>query len=61
MITPKTAEKLLTVDEVAERLSVNRFTVYKWLYAKKLRGYKAGRAWRISLKDLTDFMKEGVQ
>jgi len=36
------AERLLTVDEVAKYLNVDKFTVYRLLGRKKLPGFKVG-------------------
>ena len=52
------AVRLLTVDEVAERLRVNAETVRRWLRLGKLKGAhlpnKAG--WRIREDDLDSFV-----
>jgi len=52
-------ERLLTPEEVAERLSVTPRTVRDWLKAGKLQGMKAGRLWRISEKALCEFLEAG--
>ncbi len=39
-------EQLLTLDEVAEYLNVDRFTVYRLLAQKKLPAFKVGSQWR---------------
>lgn len=52
-------ERLLTPEEVAERLSVTPRTVRDWLKAGKLQGMKAGRLWRISEKALCEFLEGG--
>lgn len=41
-------ERLLTPEEVAERLTVKPKTVREWLKTGKLQGVKAGRLWRVS-------------
>ena len=41
-------ERLLTVDEVAEYLNVDKFTVYRLLAGKKLPGVKVGNQWRFN-------------
>jgi excisionase family DNA binding protein len=40
------SERLLTVDEVAEYLNVDKFTVYRLLRQKRLPGFKVGNQWR---------------
>jgi excisionase family DNA binding protein len=39
-------EQLLTVEQVAEYLNVDKFTVYRLLADKKLPGFKVGNQWR---------------
>ena len=46
------AEKLLTLVDVANRLQVNERTVAQWLRKGHLRGFKVGKEWRVSVKDL---------
>ena len=41
-------ERLLTVDEVAQYLNVDKFTVYRLLARKKLPGFKVGNQWRFN-------------
>jgi len=43
-------------SEVAERLKVNRRSVYQWLAKEQLKGLKAGQSWRITEEDLIVFM-----
>lgn len=50
-------EHLLTVDEVAAQLRVQRATVYEWLKSGSLRGLKAGRVWRIRPADVEAFLR----
>ncbi|WP_272999437.1 helix-turn-helix domain-containing protein [Hydrogenibacillus schlegelii] len=51
-------ERLLTPEEVAERLRVTRRSVYEWLRTGRLRGLKAGTRWRIRPEDLERFLSE---
>jgi len=48
--------ELLTPEEVAKRLRVTRRTVYTWLKLGRLRGLRAGKAWRIAPADLAAFL-----
>jgi excisionase family DNA binding protein len=50
-------EKLLTPEEVAEKLSIKFRTVHGWLRTGKLKGVKVGRLWRIREEDLEEFVK----
>ena len=50
-------ERLLTPEEVAERLQVSRLTVMAYLRSGALRGRKVGRLWRVSEEDLRAFVE----
>ena len=43
-------EKLLTLEQVAEYLNVDKFTVYRLLADKELPGFKVGNQWRFKRK-----------
>jgi two-component system probable response regulator PhcQ len=45
-------EKLMTLEEVAEYLNVDRFTVYRLLSQKELPAFKVGNQWRFKRKML---------
>lgn len=51
--------RLLSPEEVAERLTVTPRTVRDWLRAGKLRGTKAGRLWRVSEEAVCEFLEAG--
>lgn len=50
-------KQVLTVDEVADRLSVKPKTVYEMLKKGQLRGVRAGRLWRVPLIAFEDYLK----
>lgn len=52
-------ERVLTVSEVAERLSVHPKTVYNMLERGELRGVKVGRVWRVPSEELEVFLRGG--
>ncbi|MBO8140902.1 MAG: helix-turn-helix domain-containing protein [Firmicutes bacterium] len=52
------AERLLTLEEVAERLVVAPKTIRDWLREGKLRGLKVGKLWRVREQDLEAFLAE---
>lgn len=52
---------LLTPEEVAEKVKVDIQTVRVWLRAKKLKGIKMGRLWRVKEADLNQFLNGGSQ
>jgi excisionase family DNA binding protein len=43
-------EKLMTLEQVAEYLNVDRFTVYRLLSKKALPAFKVGNQWRFKRK-----------
>jgi excisionase family DNA binding protein len=45
-MSDKMAEQLLTLEEVAKYLNVDRFTVYRLLAQKELPAFKVGNQWR---------------
>jgi len=45
-------QELLTIQEAADYLRVCEKTLYRWLRAGKIRGYRAGRQWRLRRSDL---------
>ena len=49
-------EKLITPGQVAERLQIHERTVTRWLRMGYLRGFKLGKEWRVSPRDLQSFM-----
>lgn len=52
-----TDEKLLTPEQVAERLQVTVQTIYTWMRSGYLPSVKMGRLWRIRPDDLENFIK----
>lgn len=55
---PGPHERLLTPDQVAERLSLSVLTVRTWLRAGKLPGAKpGGKVWRVREADLDEYIR----
>lgn len=50
-------EKQLIVEEVAEELRVHPETVRQWIREGELDAFDTGRGYRISRKDLDDFVQ----
>jgi excisionase family DNA binding protein len=50
-------EELLTVKEAALRLKVTEKTIKAWLNKGQLKGYKAGRQWRITPGAIQEFLQ----
>ncbi len=53
-------DKLLTPPQVAQQLQVNERTVTQWLRQGNLRGFKIGKEWRVSARDLDNFLEQGA-
>jgi excisionase family DNA binding protein len=51
-------EKLLTPEQVAERLQVTVQTIYTWMRSGYLPSVKMGRLWRIRPSELEEFIKQ---
>ena len=43
-------EKLLTIQQVASYLKVDKFTVYRFVTQKKIPAFKVGNQWRFKKK-----------
>ena len=50
------AEQLLTLEQVAEYLNVDKFTVYRLLADKELPAFKVGNQWRFKRKLLENWL-----
>lgn len=57
-VAEKMPEKLLTPEEVADRLRISRITVMDYLRAGRIKGRKVGRLWRVPASDLEAFLGE---
>ena len=53
-------DKLLTPPQVAQQLQVNERTVTQWLRRGHLRGFKIGKEWRVSARDLDNFLEQSA-
>jgi excisionase family DNA binding protein len=51
-------EKLLTTDQVARYLKVDKFTVYRLVARKKLPAFKVGNQWRFKKKMIDAWLLE---
>jgi excisionase family DNA binding protein len=53
-------EKLLTPPQVAGLLQIHERTVTRWLRNGYLRGFKIGKEWRVSARDLDSFLEQSA-
>ena len=51
-------ERYLTVDEVANFLSINKHTVYKLVKRKQLPSYKVGRVRRFLISEIKSVLEQ---
>ena len=51
-------KEFYTAHELAEKLSLNVMTVYRWVWAKKLKAYKFGKEYRIDRKEFMRFLEK---
>ena len=49
-------EQLLTLEQVAEYLNVDKFTVYRLLSAKQLPAFKVGNQWRFKKRMIESWL-----
>lgn len=45
------------VDELADKLRVNRMTIYRYIKAGKIEAYKTGKEFRIAKSEFDRFME----
>lgn len=55
---PVMEDVYLTAEEVARKVRMSPETVMRLLRQKKLPGFKVGGTWRISQKDLEQYIEE---
>jgi len=54
-------KELLTTKEFADALSVTEAAVRKWIYQRRLKPVKLGRAVRLRRRDLEQLVANGLQ
>jgi excisionase family DNA binding protein len=52
-----TDQRLLTPEQVADRLQISRVTVMDYLRKGRLKGHRVGKFWRIKEEDLEAFLE----
>jgi len=58
MMKRKTVPRLMSVDELADYLGLQKQTIYNWLHAKKISGIKIGKVWRFDRRYIDQWLKE---
>lgn len=54
-----TADRWLSVDEIAEHLGVKRDTVYKWIGRKDMPAHKVGSLWKFKKGEVDEWVRTG--
>lgn len=54
-------KEFYTAKELADRLSVNVMTIYRYIKAKKITAYKIGKEFRIKQSDFNHFINKAKQ
>ena len=57
MISMKEGE-FYRIDDICKIFQVSKITVYRWLKAKKISGYKIGRSYLFKKSDIEKFLEE---
>lgn len=47
---------LMSVDELAEYLGLQKQTIYNWLTLKKISGIKIGKVWRFDRRHIDEWL-----
>lgn len=53
----KIIPKLMSVDELADYLGLQKQTIYNWLHEKKIAGIKIGKMWRFDREYIDEWLK----
>lgn len=54
-----TADRWLSVIEIAAYLGVSRETLYRWLEKKKIPANRVGKLWKFRTAEIDEWIKEG--
>jgi excisionase family DNA binding protein len=59
MEAQSTVQQWVWVEQIAQRLNVKPFTIYKWFERKNMPIHKAGRLWRFKLTEIDEWVRSG--
>ena len=54
----KRVPRLMSVDDLADYLGLQKQTIYNWLHNKKITGIKIGKVWRFDRKYIDAWLKK---
>lgn len=49
----------MSLDEIAQHLSVSRDTVYRWIDDRGLPAHKVGRLWKFKVSEVDEWVRAG--
>ncbi|MDR3305386.1 MAG: helix-turn-helix domain-containing protein [Clostridiales Family XIII bacterium] len=55
----ESAEKWLSMNEIAQHLGISRDTVLTWIKDKKMPAHKIGRIWKFQASEVDAWIKNG--
>ena len=53
------AEPWVSVDQIAEHLSVTRDSIYRWIDRKNLPAHRVGRLWKFKISEVDGWVRAG--
>ena len=54
----KRIPRLMSVDDLADYLGLQKQTIYNWLHHRKITGIKIGKVWRFDRKYIDAWLKK---
>jgi len=54
----KRMPRLMSVEELADYLGLQKQTIYNWLHNKRISGIKIGKVWRFERKYIDDWLRK---
>lgn len=54
-------EKIYTLEEISDLIKITRRTLYDYVKTGKLKAVKIGRTWRVTEKQLEEFLSTGTE
>lgn len=52
-------EPWVSVEDVANHLSVAKDSVYRWIEHRRLHAHKVGRLWKLKLSEVDEWVRTG--
>lgn len=55
----ESAERWLTVEQIADHLQVSKETIYRWLDKARIPAHRIGRQWRFQATEVDEWVRQG--